>query len=582
MRYIVDYIKKNKPLFLLITTAFLFHMLIIIPSGSYFCFKNKCGLFFWGVHEHDAIWHLALSSVSFKQWPIIAPTYGKATLSGYNFLLDFFIWLLAKFKIPPIFSYFKLLPIFWFFSFTYLAIVFARKIKDSPGFVFPLLFFFYFGGSFAYFFTLYHHKTLDNSSGMLAMQAGQTLTNLQFAFSLVILLFILNLIVKNKILSLRLTTALGLLLFVQWGLKFYGGVIGFFLIVVYYLFALFKKINNLTNRWTLRLVVNLTILAVFVSASIFLFYKPISSFKTEPVFKISPFALVHSIIEEPGLFYLKDLVNARYFLASRGFSPRLLAIELFSLFLFLFFNLGTRFFGFLYFLAKLLKRKANQLDLTIMSTIIFSICLTVLLIQRGEWWNTIQFFYYAIFLSNIFTAQLIYDRLQKKNFFNLILVGSLILLTLPQNIDLIRGYNFLKPSTYLPKEEWQALNFLSKQPSGIVYTSLINQNQQNQLIQKLTPPYPLWSVVDSAYVSAFSGKQTYLADIHVLRITGIQYQKRLKRINNQDCKILEEVEYIYKVKKVNDDLLDKCLPVYQSNFEKIYDNNLIDVYYRKI
>lgn len=549
-------------------------MTIILPSGNYYCFKNKCGLFFWGIHEHDAIWHLALSSVSFKQWPLLNPTYAGGFLTGYNFLLDLFIFALTKFKIPAIFTYFKLLPIFWFFSFTYLGIVFGRKIKDSPLFVSLLLFFFYFGGSFTYFFTLYHNKSLQNSSGMLAMQAGQTLTNLQFAFSLIIILLFLNLF-QDKRFDWKKSVFFGFLLFLQLGLKFYGGVISVFMVLIYCLSILLQKRDHLNSNLIKNFSLNFSIIAVFIIFAILLFYNPLS-IKTTSILKLAPFAIIHSIIEEPSLFYLKDLVNARYFLISRGFGPRLLAIELFSIFLFLFFNLGTRFLGLLYFLIKFLKRKANDFDLIIILTIIFATSLTVFFIQRGEWWNTIQFFYYVIFLSNIFIAQLLYELIRGKKII-LVTCGIIIfLLTIPVNIDLIRGYNFLKIPSYLPEEEIDALKFLTKQPKGTVYASLYGSDKE--IKSKITPPYPLFAAVDSSYVPAFSEKQVYLANTHVLKITGIDYDKRLKKIIDNDCGIFKEVNYVYKIKIYNDLLISRCLTNKNRQFKKIFENNLVEIY----
>lgn len=552
-------------------------MLIVLPSGSYYCFKNKCGLFFWGIHEHDAIWHLALSSVSFKQWPFITPTYAGGLLSGYNFLLDFFIFVLTKIKIPAIFTYFKLLPIFWFLAFTYLAIVFGRKIKDSPLFVTLLLSYFYFGGSFSYFFTLYHNKNLQGSSGMLAMQAGHSLTNLQFAFSLVILLLIVNLL-KKKSFRWKTTIVIGLLLFIQLGLKFYGGVVSIFFVYLYYLLLCFRDINSLTLKNIKPIATHLAIISLFIILSLFIFYNPLSTIfiKAKPILRWAPFAIVHSIIEEPTLFYLKNVVNARYYLYSKGFGPRLLIIELFSLLLFLFFNLGIRILGFCYFGYQLIKKKLTVFDLVIFLTIIFSTFLTVFFIQGGEWWNTIQFFYYAIFLSNIFIAQLLYQILRKKNPLRLVIAVLFIFLTLPQNIDLIKGYNVLKIPAYLPKEEIQALNFLKNQPKGIVYTSFYGADKD--IKNKINSPYPLFAVVDSSYVPAFSEKQVYLANIHVLKITDVDYEKRLKRIVDNDCSILEEVNYIYKIKICDDNLISQCLTNKNRQFKKIFENNLIEIY----
>src|SRR3990167_500056 len=167
MGIVFDYIKKYKFLLLIILPAFLLYMLIIFPSGSFYCLKNSCGINFWGVHGHDAVWHLAIANVSFKSYPFQAPTFSGENLYGYNWLLDFVIFLLTKTGIPAVISYFKILPVLWFALFTSLIIVLARKIKDDPVFISLFLFFNYFAGSFYYLIKLWRYGSINDSSTQL-------------------------------------------------------------------------------------------------------------------------------------------------------------------------------------------------------------------------------------------------------------------------------------------------------------------------------------------------------------------------------------------------------------------------------
>src|SRR3989338_4655522 len=129
MKSVIDYIKNNKLLLLVIIPAFIVHMLVIMPTGSYYCHQGKCGIFFWGAHAHDAVWHLAIINTSFNVFPFIAPTFAGNHLAGYNYLLDFLMFILSRIGISPLFSYFKLFPLLWFISITAVAIILARKIK---------------------------------------------------------------------------------------------------------------------------------------------------------------------------------------------------------------------------------------------------------------------------------------------------------------------------------------------------------------------------------------------------------------------------------------------------------------------
>lgn len=534
MRHVIDYIKRYPLLLAVIIPAFIFHMLIIMPSGSHYCFEDKCGLFFWGAHGHDAIWHLAVSSVSFNSFPFVAPTFSGALLTGYNFLLDFVIFLLSKIGIPQIFSYFKLLPLLWFALFTYAAITFARKLHNSPIFTVILLIFFYFAGSFGYIFTLYHSGTLWGSEGILAMQSGHSLINPQYAFSLVFLLLVLNILSKFT-LTVKNTLVLGVLLFVIVGLKFYGGAVTAFIIFSFY------TLYGLKNRKLMKTFAHIVGMSIFLILSIMLFYNPFYSLQSGSTFVFAPFAITHAMIESPNLFYLRDMVNARYFLQENGgWGPRLLSIELMTAFLFFFFNLGVRFFGLLYYGVRSIQRKVTLFEVVVMLGILFATTLSLLLIQKGEWWNTIQFFYYAIFLSNIFIAQFIYTLLKKRGVFIIVAI-ILMLSSLPINIDLLRNFTGFPATAYVSDAEREALTLLSRQPEGVVLTPLHESGR------KTSSPNPLSTYDDTAYVSAFSGKQTYFSNATQLKLLGINFTGRKDQIKKSDCGVLQDVSYLYDV-----------------------------------
>ncbi len=571
MRHVLNYIKTNKLLSATILLGFFFHMLIIIPSGTYMCFGKACGIQFWGVHGHDTIWHLALANAAFRHIPFVSPIYSGALLSGYNFLLDLIAFLISKQGVSLLFVYFKLFPLLWFVLFTFVLIKMGKKLHNSSLFLSILLFFAYFGGSFAFLFTLYHKGGLQGASGMLAMQSLLTLTNLQYAFSLICVLVVIYLFNMEKP-SFKRELAIGLMIFIAFGLKFYAGIIVLFYAGIYALCDMIKHKNGFV-KYIRSQIIFYVIILISVTSSVLFFYNPFSSLKSGFPLIFSPFAIVHSMIEDPSLFYLRDMTNARYFLYSKGFGPRLMGIELFSTFLFIFFNLGSRVFGILYVLWKLVKKKMNMFVLTTLLTIMFSFCLSILFIQKGEWWNTIQFSYFGIFLANIFIAELIYALLRKKNFILMFLALMLILLNIPENIDVVKGFYPLLPSTYVSVQELKALNVLERQPEGTVYVPIFGYTANPANNTQNSSPGSLYTVLDSAYVTAFTGKQSFLTDIHVLNITGVAYGKRLKRIAANNCNLLKQAAYIYYPQTVPDAYLNACSKYIQTHFRTIYDQD---------
>ncbi len=491
------------------------------------------------------------------------PTFAGAILTGYNYFLDSIIFILSKLGIPAIFSYFKALPIIWFIIYTVLIIALARQIKNSPLFVGLLLFFLYFSESFSYLLQLFHYKTIWDSAGLLANQKVHMMSNLPFAFSVLILLTILIFIQKKEV-NFKTVIIISLLNFLNFGLKFYGGVITSFLIFVYILFKFFNKDRK-------QFFLSLSIHGLSIILAILLFYNPFYSLKSGSAFIISPFALIHTITEEPKLFYLRDLTNARYYLITKGIGPRLVLIEIFNLVVFLFFYLGVKFFGLLFAFYKFFRGKLTVFDWYVLLTTIWAIFLTTIFVQKGEWWNIIQFFYYAIFLSSIFTAQLVYNFLIRKKFLTYLSAVVLILLALPVNLDIVKHYFSFPAPSYIPKKELEALSFLKKQPKGVVFTSLYEKRLKSPLGLN-----EMYRYEDTAYVAAFSGKPVYFANITQLRLTGVDYQGRLKRIQNGDCQIIEEIDYFYYLPQLRQakDLI-KCAP---SRFQKIFSNEAAIIY----
>lgn len=572
----IDYIKKSPLLFILILIAFVSYMITIIPSGSEFCFQNSCGLFFWGAHGHDAIWHLAIVSTAFKSFPFVAPTFAGAQLSGYNFFLDIVIFLFTRIGIPAVITYFKILPLIWFVLFTGLIIKLGRKLHESSLFVGILLLFMYFSGSFSYLITLMKDKTLVNSGALLAMQSMLSLTNVQFACSLCILLYILLMVKDNKS-DIRSSTLLSVLVGLNVALKFYGGIISFFLVFCYFisLYLVNFRVGGTFLESTRKLVIRLLLLGFFSLMAIVLFYNPFAPTTGGAIMTFKPLATVHPIIEDPSLLYNKDLVNARYFLENSGkFSPRLVWIEIQTLLLFLFLNFGTRIIGLLYLVKIIYKKQFTTYYFLLTTTIIFAMCLNIFFVQKGQWWNTVQFSYYAFFLANIFAALALYEFWQfaKKHHPRgaIIIISIIVLLTLPSSIDTLRTFTQFPAHSYIPNQEMAALTFLKNQPNGIVFTPLPNKNRP-----PVAAPAPLSAMNDSAYIAAFTGKQMYVADEVQLQLTGVDYEKRAKMSMDWNCTINDHVDYLYEVRS---NPIEKKLDECKTSLRQIYKNTEVTIY----
>ena len=186
---------------------------------------------------------------------------------------------------------------------------------------------------------------------------------------------------------------MGFLFFAGLSLKFYA-VIPLSVLIVSYCLTLLRK--RLWKHVTLIVL----LCAVGGLASYFLFYKGSGSSAAGLIWQ--PLSLAHQIIEDQNLWHNKDMVDQRYFLIQSGkwFSPRLWWIETKTILLFLFFNYGLRFVAILFlpFLLITVKEvRAFIKEFTVLfAIVVLSTLISLLFIQKGTWWNTIQFLYYVL------------------------------------------------------------------------------------------------------------------------------------------------------------------------------------------
>lgn len=144
------YAWKHKSLIVLILIYSFLSLSFIIGNGDYRCTQLGCGLFIGGWHLHDAMWHLALTKVSFNTFPFIHPEMAGSYLTGYNYFLDIIIYGLTKIGLPSLFVFFKLLPVIFIPFYSYLLILIGLKFNQSIKYIWSLLFFMFFGSSFTY------------------------------------------------------------------------------------------------------------------------------------------------------------------------------------------------------------------------------------------------------------------------------------------------------------------------------------------------------------------------------------------------------------------------------------------------
>ncbi|MBU2592836.1 hypothetical protein KKD61_05300 [Patescibacteria group bacterium] len=151
-----------------------------------------------------------------------------------------------------------------------------------------------------------------------------------------------------------------------------------------------------------------------------------------------------------------------------------------------------------------------------------SFLLPTLFVQKGTTWNTIQFFYYFLFLANFYLSLFLDSVFAKKGFFFKALVFLIFAFGLPTTFSTLKGYLGFPPPAAVPNYELYALDFLKNQPDGFVLAFPFDSFKKSGL----STPLPLYLYETTAYVSAFSSKPVFLEDEMNLEITGFPWRQR--------------------------------------------------------
>lgn len=231
------------------------------------------------------------------------------------------------------------------------------------------------------------------------------------------------------------------------------------------------------------------------------------------------------------------------------------------------------------------RTKISELEIWLFSALVISLAFPLIFIQKGNPWNTIQFFYYFQFLMAIFAGVVIggwFEARSKKSWSNIYIYVTAVLagLTLPTTFSTLRNdYLPSRPPARVTIEELEALDFLRKEPQGVVLT----YPHDFAWSSKFSEPKPLYAYETTAYVSALSSKLTYLEDEMNLEISGYNWRLRKEEetkffttrdLNwaNQFLK-LNRIRYIYLVKgqKMN-------LSLENIGAKKIFENGEVVIY----
>lgn len=556
-------LKANKALFLLIVLGSAAWSATMVGSGLVYPY----GMGFWGPNGHDGIWHLTLIN-QLRNFSFQNPVFAGASLANYHFGFDLLLAVISRLTlISPVRLYFQVFPPLLASAIGLLTYRLVKKWMGVGKSAWWAVFFVYFGGSWGWLLG-------KGESAFWANQAISTLVNPPYALSLVILLAgiirLLDYIKKPGGKNMVICSVLfGILI----QTKVYAGilVLGSLLAVCFYKVVLSQvKKENLPAQW-----LSLGGLSLTIATVVFLPF----NLKGASLIAFSPLWFPRSMIAYPDRVGWLKLASATSTFSMAKVWPKLILAEGLALAIFLFGNLGTRAVGFIEALKPKSFKDKPSFGVFIFSFLASSLLIPLLFIQKGNPWNTIQFFYYFQFMLAIL-AGISLGGLNLALLKNKALVAVIVLLTLPTSfLTLKQVYLPSRPPSRISIEELAALGFLRRQPKGIVLSAPFDSHWR----QIFSEPRPLYAYETTGYVSALSAQPSFLADEMNLEISGYPWRERREALvrffgtDNKDFmnRLIREnkIKYLYLVRgqKI-------MLSPLEIGGEKIFENGEVSIY----
>ncbi|MCJ7786734.1 hypothetical protein MUP06_00760, partial [Patescibacteria group bacterium] len=306
-----------------------------------------------------------------------------------------------------------------------------------------------------------------------------------------------------------------------------------------------------------------------------------NNWASSSLFVFSPLWLPRVMIDAPDRVGWLRLAQARQAYLATGFWSKWLLTEALGLAIFFIGNLGTKIIG----LGKLFQwfrnwRRISSFQILFLACLLLSGLVPLFFIQKGNPWNSIQFFYYFQVLFGLLAGLGLGEFLSKKKIWlKTFFIALLLLLTLPTTIGALKHYLFYRAPARISFDELEGLAFLREQSEGIVLTFPHDYKAR----ERAEAPKPLYIYETTAYVSAFANQQTFLEDEMTLEIMQVNWQPR--RILSEQffateneiwmSEFLKEnkIKYIYLVNGQN-----FKVQASQIGLEEIFENGEVKIY----
>ena len=263
-----------------------------------------------------------------------------------------------------------------------------RRLTNSWWAISLSLYFVYFTGSFGWIVEFLRNRSFSGESAFWANQPVSLNLNPPFASSLVVFIALTYLLSfyfekRTKIVTIIIALIIGSLV----GFKIYAAML---CLLALGLLGLWELIKERTFS-----LIGLLILSGFASLAILL--PNYAAGTAQSVFIFSPWWMIHTMVDYSDRVGWLKLSQARDAYFQRGDWLKYVLVEGLGFGLFIAGNLGVRTVALIGFK----KYISEKMGLFLVLVLILSMVIPLLFIQQGTAWNTIQFFYYALYIVGL-------------------------------------------------------------------------------------------------------------------------------------------------------------------------------------
>lgn len=528
--------------------------LSVVKSGMIFPY----GIGFWGPNGHDAVFHLSIiEKFARNPFDLNHPQLAGENLTNYHFVFDYLSGIIVNlFNIPSLTFYFRITPIILGLTIVFLLQKLMTKwgyanLEKILGYILVFL-----AGSFGFIPRLLTNQNIfSGESAFWANQSASLFLNPPFVLSLIFLiLFLINLPSEGNI---KPSQFVKLVLFGS--ILAQTKVYAFILLII----ALFLSRQ-------IKLVFAIGITGVLITL-------PFSSLSGSP-FIFDPLWFTRSLFASLDRFFIPNLVQAWQVYEATGNIPKLMAVNLFAIIVFVLGNLGIRSIS----LPILFKKDHADLSQNIIRWLIIAgLILPLIIVQKFNPWNTIQFMYYSLFFLGLITAKVLSNIISytKQTTLKIILLIIILPLSIATSIGTLKDYSGSISASRIGFTELRALDTLKELPKGLVLSPFYSYTASFPVLN----PKPLFAYTSTAYISALSGHPEFLSDTINLDITGLNYQGRAKDVqrffNTSDTVwakgflVQNNIKYIYETPLKKMKLSPESL-----SLTKVFESGEINIY----